>query len=117
VTVVAAPYNTKGTLAHNTRDLDWFRAQLSQELANCEMQNDKIPMTDAGISTIESAIRGVCERAETAGVWASNWTVVMPLASSISSANKALGILPGVSVGVTFTGAILRTNINLVVTL
>lgn len=117
VTVVNAPFNCKGTLAHNTRDLDWFKGQLSQEIANCEMQNDKIPSTDGGIATIESAVRGVCARAEKAGVWASGWTVVMPLASSISSANKALGILPGVAVSVTFSGAILRTLINLTVTL
>jgi len=117
VTVVNAPFNCKGTLAHNTRDLDWFKAQLSQEIAVCETQNDKIPFTDEGIATIESAIRGVCARAESAGVWASGWTVVMPTAASVSSANKALGILPNVSVGVQFTGAILRTLINLTVTL
>jgi hypothetical protein len=115
VTVVNAPFTCKGTLAHNTRDLDWFKSQLTQEVAYCEMQNDKIPMTDAGIATVEAAIRGVCARAEKAGVWASGWTVVMPLASTISPANKAAGILPGVAVTVTFTGAVLQTLINLTV--
>lgn len=83
------------------RDLDWMRARLQEAVYAVLIANGKVAFTDEGIGLVAAAVRAVLTAAVAANVLAS-FTLTIPRASAVSSANKSARNLPGV----TFTGVL-----------
>lgn len=83
------------------RDLDWMRARLQEAVYAVLVANGKVAFTDEGIGLVAAAVRAVLTASVAANVLAS-YTLTVPRASAVSSANKSARNLPGV----TFTGVL-----------
>lgn len=87
------------------RDLDWMRARLQEAVYAVLVANGKVPFTDEGIGIVAAAVRAVLTAAVAANVLAS-FTLTVPRASAVSTANKSARNLPGVSFTGVLAGAI-----------
>jgi hypothetical protein len=98
------------------RGLDWLESSLETAVFSNLVNTRKIPFTDSGISIIENTIRGVLLDAAAQGLITEDSIVVtVPLASSVSTANKIARILPDVEFSATLQGAIHTIQISGVV--
>ena len=95
-----------------TRDVDWLEARLAERLLALQVNNDKVPFTNAGISMIGNEVRGQLAEAEAAGVIDAGWTVVLPDVSDVSSANRTARNLTGVEFEARLAGAVHTVTIN-----
>jgi len=98
------------------RGIDWFEARLAERLLALQVNNDKVPFTDAGISMIRNELAGQLAEAEEAGVFDAGWTITVPRALAVPSADRALRNLPGVEFEARLAGAIHTITIVGVVT-
>ena len=94
---------------------DWIKANLCTNIFSKLVNNDKIPYTDGGIAVIEAEIRGVLQAAVDNGFLAS-YTVTVPLAANITTNDKNLRQLNGVSFTGKLAGAIHSATITGTVT-
>jgi len=88
------------------RGIDWFEARLAERLLALQLNNDKIPYTDAGISMVANELRGQLAEAVTKGLFDEGWTVTIPKASAATTANKGIRKLVDVEFSATLQGAI-----------
>lgn len=95
-----------------TRDVDWLEARLAERLLALQVNNDKVPFTNAGISMIGNEVRGQLAEAEAAGVIDAGWTVVLPDVSEVSSANRTARNLTGVEFEARLAGAVHTVTVN-----
>jgi len=88
------------------RGIDWFEARLAERLLALQLNNDKVPYTDAGISMIGNELRGQLAEAVTAGLFDSDWTVTLPKALAATTTNRGLRKLVDVTFEARLQGAI-----------
>jgi len=94
--------------------VDWIDARITENVYNLLVKSKKVPYTDAGIAAIESEINQVLQDGQTLGgiTIDPGFTITVPKASDISSGDKALRTLNGVTFVATLSGAIHIININ-----
>jgi hypothetical protein len=101
------------------RDRDWYESILQTGCLSVMVNNNKVPMTDAGIAKLEAAVRAATRTAIDAGFLAEGTDAyVVPLAASISSndrANRTLGSTP-IKVSARVAGAIHVAEIRATIT-
>lgn len=73
----------------------------------------KIPMNATGAAMLEGAFRSVMTRLEAAGHFNPGWTVFVPDPATLTAAQRATRVLPGIQIRCQFTGAIHQTQITL----
>lgn len=93
------------------RFIDWLQARMQERIFTALVNSRKIPFTDAGIAVIESCMREVLEAGIRAGGIV-EYTVTVPRAADISSADKAARNLTGLSFTATLAGAIHAVTIT-----
>jgi hypothetical protein len=100
------------------RGIDWLKARMVERIYSRFVNLPKIPFTDAGIATVEGEIKAQLEAGIDAGLLAASpaYSVTVPLASAVSSADKANRLLPDISFEATLAGAVHTTTISGVVT-
>lgn len=93
---------------------DWLKARIAESCFARLANTKKIPFTDAGIAIIEAEIRARLQEGIDNGGLSNNPapTVTVPLASSVSAANKAARLLPDVEFNATLAGAIHKLTIE-----
>lgn len=97
-----------GEYADVTRGIDWLRARLEERLFQLLVSNEKVPFTDAGIDLVRAQVEAVLQLGIANGFLAADPTPVVsfPLASDVSTADKAARSLPGGTFSATLAGAI-----------
>lgn len=87
--------------------VDWLQARITEEIYNLLVTQPKIPFNDAGIASVEAAIKGVLEDGITAGgINPGGYTISVPKSADISATDKANRELKGITFTATITGAI-----------
>jgi hypothetical protein len=89
-----------------TRGLDWLEDDLTKSVFEVLAGANKIPMTNAGIATIEAAVKGSLKRAYRAGIIDSDFVVTVPKVADVSASDRALRRLPDVKFTCRLQGAI-----------
>lgn len=94
--------------------IDWIQARIQEGVYALLVAQKKVPFTDAGIAAIQAEITAVLQLGvDRGGITTSPaFSVTVPLASAVSSADKAARTLSGVTFQATLTGAIHATQIN-----
>jgi len=105
-----------GEFIDTIRDLDWLEDDLTKSVFDALASNPKLPYTNAGIAIIENAVRGSLLRAVALGVIDSDFTITVPKVVDVSSANRALRLLPNVKFSARLAGAVHKVTITGVVT-
>lgn len=85
---------------------DWLEDDMTKAVFGALAGRDIVPFTDEGIALVEAEMRGSLERAETRGILAAGWTVTVPAAADVSTADKAARLLPDMKFNGTRAGAI-----------
>ena len=99
--------------------VDWLQARMTERLYSRFVNLPKIPFTDAGIGIVEADIKAQLQEGVNRGGLSASpaFTVTVPKAIDVSSADKIARLLPDVSFLAYLAGAIHSTTINGVVTL
>jgi len=94
--------------------VDWLRARITENVYSRFVNLPKIPFTDAGIAIVEAELKTVLQLGIERGGIAEDpaFTVTVPLAAGVSTADKALRLLPDVEFEATLAGAIHAVTIN-----
>lgn len=95
-----------------THGSEWLKARIAERCFAVAANVEKIDYTDSGIAQYESEIRAQLSEAESKGLLAPGWTVTVPKASTVSSANKALRKLQDIKFNGVLTGAIHQAVID-----
>jgi hypothetical protein len=90
---------------------DWIKANLQQAIFNVLVAMPKVNFDDAGIGIIANAVRGVLKQAKDNGIL-TDYNITVPLASSFTSAQRNLRVLPSIPFTATLAGAINGLTIN-----
>ncbi len=86
---------------------DWLEARIKEEILTAMLFLDKVPFTEAGVGIIENAVLKVLDLGVTQGGLVKGTTYVRsPAVTSISSADKLLRYLDGVTFGGDLAGAV-----------
>lgn len=101
-----------GRYADITRGIDWLKARIREAVLAQIVNVEKIPFTQQGIGIVESAIYGILSQAQSNGLITTGWTVTSPAIEDISTANKALRILPDIKFKATLAGAIQSVTVD-----
>lgn len=102
---------------------DWLAEEITVNVFNCLVNNDKVPYTDAGIALIENQIIAALKLGQARGGIAPDeydedgnrnqgWTVTVPRAASISANQKASRKLDDVKFTARLAGAIHQITIR-----
>ncbi len=100
------------------RGLDWLESIIQANIYTVFLNNDKIPFTDAGIQAVVAEVQSALQSAANVGLIIgaedeeNGFTVSAPLASEVSSANKAARTLPDITFRATLQGAINKVEIQ-----
>lgn len=105
---------SSGTFIDIVRGRDWLKTRLAEDVFELLASLIKVPFTDAGIAMVEGAIRGVLQEGVTVGLLSDSPApaVLVPRAADVSSANKALRLLPDVTFTATLAGAIHKVELE-----
>lgn len=105
--------SASGEFLDITRGIDWLRARLQERIFSRLANLDKIAFTDPGIAIVDSEIRAQLAEATESPSKPNNLlaadppaVVNVPLASAVSSVNKANRLLPDVTFSATLAGAV-----------
>lgn len=99
------------------RDTDWYEVQLGVEILKVKLANNKVPMTNAGITMEEAGLRAATKRAEDAGFLdPANTVYIIPDITAISANNRAKRTLDKFKVNARVQGAIHITDITATIT-
>lgn len=106
-----------GDFMDNTIFIDWLSSQIQTNVISLltDPTNLKIPYTNPGISKVENQVRGAMQQGQDNGGLAPGWTVVSPLVSSVSQADKKARVLNNVIASGTLAGAINQVNVQVFV--
>lgn len=88
------------------RGIDWLEARLAERLLALQLNNDKVPFTDEGISMIGNEIRGQLAEAVAQGLLDADWTVTLPKALDVAALDRAARNLTGVEFEARLQGAV-----------
>lgn len=97
------------------RTIDWMKARMSERIVNVMLTNTKVPFDDGGIQLLAAQVSGVLQEAEDKGIIKKfpKYTVDAPLASEVSSLNRANRVLsPPITFGCELTGAIHEAKVS-----
>lgn len=84
-----------GSQINTTRELDWLNSQIQSGVYNLLLAG-KLPITDDGYQLLKTALNEKFKAAEEASVLVKgSTTITVPLASSVSAADKAAGLMSG----------------------
>lgn len=119
-TVVAgATFMWEGTVASgdfidNTRGFDWLQDDMSKAVLGALLNAKKVPYTNAGIALIENEVRGSLARAVSNGILTNDPApvVTVPKVSDVSTAQRALRILPDIKFSANLAGAVHQVVIS-----
>lgn len=97
-----------------TRFIDWLKARMRERIFGVQLNGPKIPFTNAGIGRIVTEVRAQLEDGRTVGGIDPDvpFTVTAPLASEVSSADRAARVLSGVEFNAKLAGAIHQLEIS-----
>lgn len=97
------------------RNDDWLVDDMTKGVFGALAGADIVPFTDEGIAIVEAEMRASLERSETRGILAAGWTVTVPAAADVSTADKAARLLPDMKFNGTRAGAIHKVTMTGVV--
>ncbi len=100
------------TYIDDVRGLDWLDTTIKLDLFNLLAASGKVPMTDPGIQSVVGTLKGSLQKAETATVLTTGWTVSFPAAADIPAEDKAARRLTGITWTGTLAGAVHSIVIN-----
>jgi len=105
---------SSGEFADVIRGADWLKARIQEDVFAALVQNDKLPLTDAGINVIKGLILGRLSEGVSNGFLAPDPepNVTVPRAVDIPVADKAARKLTGVTFRAYLAGAIHYTVIE-----
>lgn len=94
--------------------VDWMTARIQENVYGALVNLPKVPYTDKGAAVIESKIREILIKAVGYGILAESpeFTVTVPLVSTVLMADRANRLLPDVVFNGTLAGAIHKTVIR-----
>lgn len=95
-----------------THGAEWLKARIGEQVFTIIANTEKVDFTDRGIGLIEAAVRAQMAEAESKGFIAAGWTVTVPKAANVSTANKANRLLPDVKFNARLAGAIHKAVID-----
>ena len=100
------------------RGIDWLKARMMEKIFGHLVNLPKVPFTDAGIAAVEADVRAILDLGIAKGLIALTpaYTVTVPLATDVSSANKIARNLPDVKWYASLAGAIHKVGIAGIVT-
>jgi len=114
----------EGTMANGeyidiVRGVDQLQATMTENIYELLVNQPKVPYTDAGIASVEAAVKSALTASQDSGFLAINppYIVTVPLASEVSNANKVARFLPDVKFSATLQGAIHKIKVLGVVSL
>lgn len=96
------------------RFLDWNNARIEEAIATSELDAERVPFTDQGISMIGKDVQSILDIGVQAGGWSSDPypTVTVPKAKDISKADKSARRLRGIKWTATLAGAIQLSDVD-----
>ena len=94
------------------RGADWLKARLQEALYSLLISADKVPYTDSGIASVRSFMNVVLREAVAIDYITEDYTIIVPRAKDISSADKIARILKNVTFKAPLAGAIHKIEIN-----
>jgi hypothetical protein len=122
ITVAGRNITFEGTTADGDfidiqRGLDWLEDDMTKAVFGALAGADKIPYTDDGVALIQAEVWGSLKRAVNMGILDTleKDAVTVPRVASVSTANRALRLLPDVKFKCRTAGAIHKVNISGVV--
>lgn len=95
-----------------THGVEWLKARIGERVYGVEANAEKIDYTDDGIAQIEAEVRAQLADAEGRKFIAAGWTVTVPKASNVSTADKGNRLLKDVKFNATLAGAIHKVQID-----
>lgn len=97
-----------------TRAIDWLEARIKEEIFALLVIQDKVDYTDAGVASLESALRDVLNEGISNGAIAGDPapTVTAPLVKDISTIDRSNRLLPDLDFTCTLTGAFNKVKVN-----
>lgn len=103
-----------GEWADVVRDLASLRVDLQTDVAEAQIANDKLAFDDSGISVIAAKIRARLQLATDAGILATSpkFTLVIPRATAVSSADRQARRLTGITFDARMAGAIIGIRLR-----
>jgi hypothetical protein len=118
VNTIHSPKMGDGTWSDIIRDLDAAASDIQVSVYRVLIANPKIPMTNRGISVIESAVRDSVLRSASAGIFdPDDITVIVPKITEISANDRALRKLTGIKVIAKMAGAVHYVEVDLSATI
>ena len=95
------------------RGVDWLTAQIAEAVYTRLINEKKIPFTDQGIAVIETELRNQVNNAIDIGLLiAGTEAYTIPLASALSTADKAVRLLDGIEFSANLAGAVHKVSIT-----
>jgi len=96
------------------RFLDWTNARIQETIATSELDAERVPFTDQGISLIGKDVQSILDIGVQAGGWSNDpYPVVsLPKAKDVSKADKAARRLRNVKWSATLAGAIQLSDVD-----
>lgn len=108
-----------GEYIDTIRGVDQLQATMTENIFSLLVNQPKVPFTDAGIASVESAVKAALTASQDSGFLALDppYVVTVPLAAAVSALDKIDRFLPDVEFSATLAGAIHKTQVNGVVSL
>ena len=105
---------TSGDFVDNTRGVDWLEDDLTAGVFGALAGLNKVPFTNAGVALIENEIRASLDRAVSRGILSDDPapTITVPDVADVSTADKALRLLPDVKFQGVLAGSINKVTIQ-----
>jgi len=94
------------------RGTHWLEAEMQTAVFASLLNNRKVPFTDAGITLVENAIRGVMSRAEVNLLNAEDTVITIPKRVDTDPTDRAARFLDGVLFNSSYQGAIQKVAIT-----
>jgi hypothetical protein len=109
---IFAGWVASGEFVDIIRLTDWTVQRVMERLLAVARSVDKIPFDDAGVAQIKGSILNVMKEKVPKGFVKGSLSFTAPLVADVDAADKALRILPNVTFGATFAGAILYVEME-----
>lgn len=92
---------------------DWITARIREEIYALLLNNPKLPMSDAGIQSVQVAIKSVLERAAEMGILQKEGIdVTVPKYADLSASDKSARRVTGITFSAIYEGAINAIGIS-----
>lgn len=101
-----------GEFIDRVRGGDWLRARIGEAVFGLLASVPKVPMTDAGIARVETRVRGVLDEGVSNTFLVPGYTVQVPTAASIPTADRQARKLSGLKAFATAANAIHSADIR-----